>query len=152
MIDATRGQSVLLCVTWRIIRMKHEKIPLILDPEWNRKTCNVRDKCFPHLIYFRIFFEKCASVHITFFSVHICNKQQNWAAVLSPKKHTTHKILIKEKTNLAHLSTRKYIVLKPMPMMMMTMHTTTHVIAKEVCIATWSLPLRDNYTSFGIFV
>ena len=109
MIDATRGQSVLLCVTWRIIRMKHEKIPLILDPEWNRKTCNVRDKCFPHLIYFKIFFEKCASVHITFFSVHICIKQQNWAAVLSPKKHTTHKILIKEKTNLAHLSTRKYI-------------------------------------------
>ena len=85
------------------------KIPLISDPEWNRKTCNVRDKCFPHLIYFRIFVEKCASVHITFFSVHICNKQQNWAAVLSPKKHTTHKILIKEKTNLAHLSTRKYI-------------------------------------------
>ena len=41
--------------------------------------------------------------------MHICNKQQKWAAVLSPKKHTTHKILIKEKTNLALQSTRKYI-------------------------------------------
>ena len=41
--------------------------------------------------------------------VHICNKQQKWAAVLSPQKCTTHKILIKEKTNPALLSTWKYI-------------------------------------------
>ena len=54
----------------------------------------------------------CFCAHYVLFYARL-QQTTKLSGVLSPKKHTTHKILIKEKTNLAHLSTRKYIFFQP---------------------------------------